>query len=200
MNTKGFTLVEMVVVIGIFGIMAVLISNFQRDIYNNNKYSQDSLSSAQDARTILRVMVKELRTASPGNDGSFAIAQAATNTVTFFSDTDGDGIKDKIRYFIATTTLKKGLVKPTGNPLTYSSANETLSILASDIKNSTSSPMFEYFDNTYAGTSSPMTQPVTVTNIHLVKINLMIDADPNKSPVIRTYTSQVNLRNLKDNL
>ncbi len=199
-KNKGFTLAEIVVVVGIFGIIVLAISSFQVNVLNNNKYAQDSLSSAFDARNILRVMVKELRGASPGIDGSFAITTAATNTIAFYSDVDGDGVKDKVRYYIATSTLKKGYIKPTGNPPVYSSANEVFITLASNIKNATSSPLFEYFDSNYAGTSTPLTQPVTLTNVHLVKINLLIDADPNKSPNVRTYTSQVNLRNLKDNL
>jgi prepilin-type N-terminal cleavage/methylation domain-containing protein len=197
---NGFTLAEIVVVVAILGIIMVAVGGFQRNVFVNNKYSQDSLTSAQDARNVLRVMVRELRMASPGNDGSFAIQTAATNTIAFFSDTDADGLKEKIRYYIATTTLRKGSIKPSGNPLTYNIANETTSILAYNVKNATSSPLFEYYDSNYAGTSSPLTQPVTVTNAHLVKINLMIDADPNRSPVVRTYTTQVNFRNLKDNL
>ncbi len=200
MNQKGYTLAEIVVVVGIFGLIVIALSNFQRGVIMNNRYAQDSLSSAQDARNILRVMVRELRTASPANDGSYAIATAATNTIAFFADTDGDGLKEKVRYFIATTTLKKGSIKPSGSPLTYNSANETFSFLAYNVKNATSSPLFEYYDSNYAGTSSPLVQPVTVTSVHLVKINLMIDSDPLRAPLIRTYTSQVNLRNLKDNL
>lgn len=197
---KGMTLIEIIVVIGIFGIIMMSVSSFQRNVILNNKYAADYLSSAQDARIILKTMVKELRSASTGSNGAFAIIQAATNTIAFFSDTNGDGLKEQIRYFIATTTLKKGSITPSGSPLVYNSANEIISTLAYDVKNATSTPLFEYYDSSYMGTTSPLTQPVTTTQVHLVKINLMIDADPNRSPLIRTYTSQVNLRNLKDNL
>lgn len=200
LRQKGMTLVEMIVAVGIFGLIMIAVSSFQRDVWVYNKYSSDSLSSAQDARVILRTMVKELRSASPSNNGAYAIAQAGTSTITFFSDTDSDGLKEQIRYFISSNILKKGSIKPSGSPLTYNSANETFFTLAYNIKNTTSTALFEYFDNSYAGTSTPLTLPITVTQIHLVKINLMIDADPNRTPIPRIYTSQVNFRNLKDNL
>jgi hypothetical protein len=199
-NIKGFSLAEIVVVVGILGMIMVAVSGFQRDTFVNTKFAMDSLSTTQDSRIILRMMVRELRTSSSGNDGSYPLISAATSTISFYSDVDADGLKDKVRYYIATTTLKKGLIKPTGSPLTYVAANEVFSTLAYNLKNSTSTPLFEYYDNAYAGTSSPLTQPVNISNVRLVKINLIVDVDPNKSPTVRTYTSQVNLRNLKDNL
>jgi Tfp pilus assembly protein PilW len=199
-NIKGFSLAEIVVVVGILGMIMVAVSGFQRDVFVNTKFASDSLSTTQDSRNILRMMVRELRTSSSGNDGSYPIITAASSSISFYSDVDADGLKDKVRYYIATTTLKKGLIKPTGSPLTYVAANEVFSTLAYNLKNSTSTPLFEYYDNAYAGTSSPLTQPVNISNVRLVKINLMVDVDPNKSPNVRTYTSQVNLRNLKDNL
>lgn len=199
-KTKGFSLAEIVVVVGILGMIMVAVSGFQRDTFVNTKFAMDSLSTTQDSRNILRMMVRELRTSSSGNDGSYPLISAATSTISFYSDVDADGLKDKVRYYIATTTLKKGLIKPTGSPLTYVAANEVFSTLAYNLKNSTSTPLFEYYDNAYAGTSSPLTQPVNISNVRLVKINLIVDVDPNKSPTVRTYTSQVNLRNLKDNL
>lgn len=194
------TLVELVIVIGILGIIMVAVASFQTNILTNNRYSFDSLSSAQDARAILRTIVRELRSTSPGNNGSYAISTAATSTIVFYSDTNGDGIKEQIRYFIATTTLKKGVIIPTGSPLVYNTNNENITILAYNVRNSTSSPLFEYFNENYSGTGSPLTQPVVVTSISLIKISLLIDSNPNKAPALRTYTSQVNLRNLKDNL
>ncbi len=199
-NNKGFSLAEIVIVVGILGMIMVVIGAFQRDIFVNTKFAQDSLSTTQDSRNILRMMVRELRTSSSGNDGSYPLISASTSTLSFYSDVDADGLKDKVRYYVATTTLTKGLIKPTGSPLTYVAANEVFSILAYNLKNSSSTPLFEYYDNAYAGTSSPLTQPVVISNVRLVKINLMVDVDPNKSPNVRTYTSQVNLRNLKDNL
>lgn len=199
-KTRGFTITEILVVIAILGFITLAVSNYQVKIIEYSTSARDSLQSAQDARSILRVMVQELRSAQPGNNGAYPVIQAATSSITFFTDIDDDGLREQIRYFVSTTTLKKGVIVPSGSPLTYNPAQEKISYLAYNIKNGSSTPMFEYFDNTYAGTSSPLTQPVTVSNVRLVKITLLIDADPNRSPVARSYTSEAMLRNLKDNL
>lgn len=196
---EGMTLIEVLLVIAIFVMIVTIVSRFQSDIIVYNKYSSDVISSAQDARTILRNIVQELRSAKTGNNGSYPIAQAATSTIVFFSDTDADGLQEQIRYFISSGTLKKGVVKATGSPLAYDGA-ETLSTLAYNIKNGTTTNLFEYFNSSYNGTSSPLSQPVSVNAVRLVRVNLMIDADPRRSPIPRLYTSDATLRNLKDNL
>ena len=197
---RGMTLIEIVVVVGIFGLIVIGVTSFQRNVFIYNKYAQDSLTTAYDARNIIRIMVKEIRIASPSNNGSYPIAQAATSSFTFFSDANSDGKKEKIRYFISSNTLRKGVIQPVGAPATYPSANEVLTTLAYNVKNDGASPLFTYYDNTYTGTSSPLALPVNVTGVRLVKITLLLDVDPNKSPIPRSYTSQVTLRNIKDNL
>src|SRR3989344_1941602 len=61
-------------------------------------------------------------------------------------------------------------------------------------------PIFEYFDSSYAGTSTSLVQPVQITQIRLVRVTLKIEEDPNKSLGPLIVESQVFLRNLKDNL
>lgn len=199
-SQKAFSLIEIIVVVAIFSLIIVLVGSFQSNILVYNKYSSDVISSAQDARSILRTMVQEMRSAKTGNNGSYPIVQVATSTIVFFSDTDADGLQEQIRYFITTTTLTKGVIKPSGSPLSYNPSQEKFSILAYNIKNGTSTSLFEYFDSSYNGTSSPLVQPVAVNTIRLVRINLLIDADPRRSPLPRLYTSDATFRNLKDNL
>jgi type II secretory pathway pseudopilin PulG len=196
---KGMTLVETLVGLGVLIMIMVAIASFQVNVIKNNKYSNDVLLSAQDASVILKTMVKELRSSKPGNNGSYPIVQAATSSLTFFSDIDSDNLQEQVRYFLSANTLKKGVIKPTGSPLSYS-GQETFYILATSIKNTASTSMFEYYDNTYVSTSTPLVQPVTTSAVRLIKISLLIDADPNRSPIPRTYISEATLRNLKDNL
>lgn len=197
---NGFSLIELIVSIAIVAIVMVAVSNFQVNVLRFNKYSKDVLESSQDAKAILRVMVKEMRSITPSNNGAYPIVSAGTSTITFYSDINDDGLIDQVRYFLSTTTLKKGVIIPTGSPLSYNSLNEQFSTLAYNIKNGTSTALFEYYDTNYAGTSTPLSYPLNTTAIRLVRVNLLIDADPNRSPVPRLYTSTATLRNLKDNL
>jgi hypothetical protein len=89
------------------------------------------------------------------------------------------------------------VVYPTGNPLRYSTSTETVSSLVTDIAATTS--IFSYYNSIYTGTSSPLTNPPPITQIRLVKISLPIDKNGSRPPAAITVTSQVSIRNLKDN-
>jgi prepilin-type N-terminal cleavage/methylation domain-containing protein len=195
----GFTLAEVVTAVAILAIIMIAVSTFQYNVLNYNRTAADSLTNAQEAQALIKTMAKELRAMQQSANGSYPIASAGTSTVTFFSDVDADGNEEQVRYYMTGTTIYRGIIKPTGSPLAYTGA-ETTKTLATGMRNSSTTPTFEYFGSTYAGTSSPMTYPLTITNIRLIKVNLTIDTDPNKAPILRTFTTQVVLRNLKDNL
>jgi hypothetical protein len=172
---------------------------FQINVVRWNAIAGESIQSTQSAQSIVRTMVKELRGAKPGSNGSYPIAVASSSSLTFYSDIDADGFQEQVRYFVDGTTLRKGVVRPSGSPLSYGGGEELFTI-STDIVDSPSTDLFEYFDSTYAGTTTPLAQPVNVTEVRLVKITFVIDADPNRDPAPATYSSQVMLRNLKDNL
>jgi hypothetical protein len=144
-------------------------------------------------------MVTELRAARTSVAGAYAIDTAGTSTVVFYSDVNGDGNTEKVRYFLSSTTLKRGVITPSGSPLSYT-GSESISELVHGVRNTSSQPIFEYFDSSYTGTSSAMTQPVSIANIRLVKVNIIIDMNVSRSPVQQTVTTQAEIRNLKDNL
>lgn len=201
-RTNGMTLVEIVVAVGIVSMIAVVAGTFQKNIFVYNRNASGSLITAQDARAIIRTMVSELRSTAPSSNGAYAIAQAGTSTITFFSDIDGNGSIEQVRYFASSTKLLRGVIVPTGSPLTYSATSEKITTLSTSLRNTASTSLFTYYDGTYDGVASTtaLTQPVTMTAVRLVKISLTLDVDQNSLPVSRTYTTQVNLRNLKDNL
>lgn len=195
---KGFSIVEIIVAVSIFSLIIVALGTFQKDVFFLNNVLRNSISASQDAQVIMRTIAKELRTASRGADGSFAIVAAGTSSLTFYSDIDADGIAERVRYFIQDTQLRKGIIKASNPPYTYT-GSESFSTLIYNVVATTTS-LFSYYDGTYAGTTTPLSNPVTFANVRLIKVQVTIDADPQRSPVQRTYTTQISLRNLKDNL
>jgi prepilin-type N-terminal cleavage/methylation domain-containing protein len=193
----GFTLVEILIAVFIFTIIGIAVVKFQIDIFSLNKLTSTNLVAQQNARQTLKDFTAEVRSMSPSNAGAYYIDQASTSSLTFYTNIDNDSDTEKVRYFLSGTTFKKGVIHPIGN--TYSQGNEVVKESVHGIANGTTS-IFSYYDNSYDGTSTPLNQPINISSIRLIKINLLIDEDTLKSPGPLYMTTQVSIRNLKDNL
>ncbi len=199
-KNKGFTLLETLIAVGIFIAISFLLSDFVKSIFFVNANLQNSLSAQFDARQSLKKIVRELRGASPSSLGAYPLFALSTSSIIFYSNVDSDAYKERIRYFLSGTDLKRGEIKPSGTPLTYNPVNEKISTIVSNISNGTSTPIFDYFDENYTGTSSPLSFPVNIPRVRLIRISLTLNGDPNRSPTPLIVVTQVMLRNLKDNL
>lgn len=197
---KGMTLVELFVALAIFAVVMTAVYALGANIFIYNSNTSGSYRATQNSQVILKTILKELREASPGADGSYPLINTGSTTLSFFSDVDSDGLTERITYTLIGTTLYRAIIKPTGSPITYSFANQSTTTLISNVINGNSVPSFEYFDTNYTGTSSPLVQPVSPSVVRLIKINQRIDIDPNRSPVPIIFTVQASLRNLKTNL
>ncbi len=199
---KGYTLPELIISIFIMTIVVIAGTTFARNVIVYNTAGQDSLNAQLEGRKVLRTMVSELRTASPSALGSYPIDTAATSTLIFFADLNNDGVPERVRYFLDTPNrmLKEGVTSPSGSPLTYNLGNETVETLVSSVANGTSTPIFDYYDSSYAGTTTPLALPINIPSVRLVRISVLIDKDPNRSPNTTFMVSSVMFRNLKDNL
>ena len=198
--TDGFTIIEVIISVFILSLIVVSAATFQRDVFSLNFFLQGSLNAQLDARHVVKIMVAELRKVSPSALGAYPIALASSTAITFYSDVDSDGVKDRVRYFLSGSTIKRGVLAPSGSPLAYVDANEELTILISGFVSSSTLPLFQYYGATYTGASPPLSLPVDTSSVRLIKITVIIDTDPVHSPAPIIVTSQVNLRNLKDNL
>ncbi len=191
---------EMLVSVSIFVLIMLVVTSFNRDIFFINSGLQSNLSAQIEARNVLRTVVAELRSTSPSSLGAYALAQTATSSVTFYSNVDNDQYKERIRYFIQGTNFNRGIIHPSGSPLTYNAGSEQITTLVRNVRNGTSTAMFDYFDKNYSGTSTPLSVPVDPLAVRLVRITILVDSDPNRFPATIIETSQAMLRNLKDNL
>lgn len=195
---KGFTLTELLVSIFIISILTVIVNKFASDVFVLSNALSSGMSAQFDARHVIKQMVTEIRTASPSGNGSYSIDTAATSTLIFYSDINNNGTIDRVRYFLSGKDLKKGVIAPSGNPVTYT-GTENISTLITGLVSSSTAPIFQYYPSTYYGTTSPISSPVPQASVRLVKITVIIDKDPTHAPTQIVVTSQVSLRNLKDN-
>lgn len=198
-DQRGFSLTEIIVVTAITGAIFLAVFNFGQNIFFFNSEAQKNLNAQSGARRVLKTLVKELRSASPSSLGAYPVVLASSTSLIFFSNIDDDVYKEQIRYFLQGNELKRGLTKPSGSLLSYNPANEQIVTLISGVNNG-ATPIFEYFDANYTGTSTPLTQPVQATLVRLVRITIKIEKDPTRSLGPFIAESQVFLRNLKDNL
>ncbi|MFA5211594.1 MAG: prepilin-type N-terminal cleavage/methylation domain-containing protein [Patescibacteria group bacterium] len=199
-NKKAFTLLELVISLAIF---SFLIMGATYLIINSLKYNNilwDQLESQKEGRKVLQDLVNILRRAEDSSLGGYAIVSSGDNEIIFYANVDSDNLREKVRFWLDGETIKKGITKPTGNPLSYGNSEEKIVEIAHYVKNlETNTPLFLYFDENYIGNQNPLVQPVDSTKIRVVKVQLEIEKDEEKSPVPLHLESIVQIRNLKEN-
>ena len=194
------TLIETLVSLGIFLMIFVAVVGYQVSIFSNQRAVAGSFDTALNAQVILKTMLKELRESAPAMNGSYTIASAGTSSISFFSDPDNDGQTEQITYSLIGKTLYRAVIQPSGSPAVYNPATQATSSILYDVLNGTSTPVFQYYDQNYTGTSSPLSLPISISSVRLIDISLSIGSTQNILQAPRTYTTQVSLRNLKTNL
>jgi len=99
---KGFTLIETMVAIVVFALTMGVITAFIISSYRNYGYTKDQSVAINEARKGIEIMVKEIRQARQGEDGSYSIEKADDKELIFYSDIDNDGKVERVRYFLGT--------------------------------------------------------------------------------------------------
>lgn len=198
-KTSSFTTIEVIIVVGILAILAVVIIGWQKDIFSLQAIFQTRLTTQENIRRTIKNFLAEVRTSRPSSLGSYPIEQANKDSFIFYSNLDSDNLIERVRYFLDGKILKKGVIKPSGQPLRYDPNNEVMTKVVENLVNP-NNEVFHYYDKNYDGSGNPLPQPVDIAVVRLVKITITVDEDINRPPGPITETSQVSIRNLKDNL
>jgi prepilin-type N-terminal cleavage/methylation domain-containing protein len=198
---SGFTLIEIIVAMFGFAIIIWGLLWLFSNIFYLSKGQSGFLSDTDQARKLAFQIAVELRNAQTGSNGAYVLDTAATQQIIFYTSSAalGPGV-DRVRYFVQNGQLWKGVTQYNGS--TYNTSTETTYMVQNDLANR-NNPIFYYYDGTYIGSSTQasLTQPVNVTQVKFVKVNLQIY---NKAGVQDTGTYNVTagaaIRNLKTNL
>jgi len=187
---KGFSLVEMLVALAIFSTISILLATFLSQSLKAYRIRKEESDEQQKASHIMREFEKTARAATE-------ILTADENELRFYRYFDlTSSSPTQIRYFIEGSEFKIGQTEPVGvEPnITYPQSAETIHLIVEDVENP--NLIFQYFN----GEKNTLSAPVDTTKIRLIKLTISLDQDPSKPPVAVTETTEVSLRNLKDNL
>lgn len=195
MRQQGFTLFEVLIVIGISGLLGVVTYNFAAQGLNTWRFSSSRAQTQEQVRRAVDSIVAVTREARAGDNGAYAVMSAQASSLAFYANVDGDTAVEQVTFALNGTTLEERIVNPTGSPAQYSAAPTVMAVV-----NNIRSLAFQYFDKNYAGSGAPLAQPVTISAVRLVRITVSVDDDPNKQPEAVTLSNIASLRNLKDNL
>lgn len=99
-TNTGFTLTETLVAIAVFALAMTGAAAAVMSAYQSQSFTRQQSRAIEEARRGIRTMVKEIRAASPGEDGSYPIEKAGDKELVFYSDIDQDLSVEKVRYFL----------------------------------------------------------------------------------------------------
>jgi prepilin-type N-terminal cleavage/methylation domain-containing protein len=194
---KGFTLVETLVVIGIFTVVSLAITESIYSLYQSNAYTFAQSNEVDNARRGINRFARDIREMTYAEDGAFPMVEMGEHQLSFYSDIDKDNSVEYVEYELSTTTLTKRVYNATGNPPVYSPTPNETYILSEYVQNITeATSTFFYYDD--AGNQLFSTSPLT--DVRYVEAQVIVNIDPVRAPGEFVLRMGVAPRNLKDNL
>lgn len=199
-ESKGFTLIEVLIAIGILSGIIFVVSVFSLDVFNFQIFLGDTFAIQQEINLTLVSMGTEVRAIGPSVNGSYPIEAASSTSFTFYSDVDGDNVFERVRYFVAGSILKRGVIEPTGNPATYPLADETTKDVVNNIilPPIASQSLFLYYDKNYTGAQAPLPASIEINKIRIVKVTITADRNLQDRQGRFNYSSTMMIRNLRN--
>lgn len=195
----GFTLIEVIVVIGLNTLLLLVITNSIASIYKLNSYTFEQANEIEAARRGLGVWVRDAREMTAAANGSYPVALLENNRIGFYSDINRDNSVEYVEYSLASTTLIKRTYTPSGYPAVYSTTTpNTTEIMSEYVQNSLQGiSLFKYYDANGVLLASPSAM---LTDVRYITIKIIVNIDPMRSPGEFMLQSSAAPRNLKDNL
>jgi prepilin-type N-terminal cleavage/methylation domain-containing protein len=197
---NGFSLVEVLIVVAIAASLVIVATNFSGNVSGLNTLISQQLQSKSDTSATLQIVTSEIRSASPSQNGAYPIDSASTSSFAFYSDINKDGKTEHLRYFLASSTIYKGVISPTGTPATYPTSSEIVTDIIDQVIVPTSTPLFRYFNANYTGTQAALSVPVNISNIRLIGLSFFTAAANSQQSQAPQYFSElIDIRNLRSN-
>jgi Tfp pilus assembly protein PilW len=179
-KAQGFSLIELVMVCTVTALLGGAILGIYEGLVRSWADTSHRIINQDDARLALDEVSRLLRMAESSESNlsstSDAVAVAADNQLVFYSDIDGDGLAEKVRYYLDGTSLRMATVDPNTSttPPTYSSTYTGDGVIImngiqnySDANSANWTPMFTYYKMNPAYATNPVPANDTLIAISL---------------------------------
>ncbi len=134
---KAFTIVETIVTIAIVVIVMGGFTFLFSRLWTVYGRTIETGIATQTAVYALNDTKKYVSRARVSENGSYPIVSATEDEFIFYSDYDGDGIVERVRYFLEAQQLKVGIIEPdiTQEPASYGDDTETITTVSKYVIN-----------------------------------------------------------------
>jgi hypothetical protein len=224
---QGFSLLELVMVCSVTILMGGAILGIYEGLVRSWADTDHRIVNQDDGRLAINQVARYLRMAQSSESNlsstSDAIALAADNQLVFYSDIDGDGLAERVRYYLDGTSLRMATLDPntSTSPPTYASTYTGDGIIImkgiqnyADTNTNNWVPMFTFYKMNPAYATNPIAAndtlvPVSLTtsshqqvsasdlpNIIAVEIDLAVNETPGvpKASFVLDTTIQIRQR------
>ena len=191
----------MIMSIAILGIgMEAMTMLFLRS-WDSHKFIIEMGNASMMASRGASNVVKEIRRTRQADNGDYPIESGDNFDLKVYLNVDSDSATERVHYYLSGNTLYRGIRNPVaGTPVTYPNGDETTEVITSSVVNTNAQPIFYYYNSGYPFdiTDNPLTTPVALSEVRMIKIHLMINIDPNHAPDFINIESLAELRNLNN--
>ncbi|MDB5238332.1 MAG: hypothetical protein JWM46_602 [Candidatus Kaiserbacteria bacterium] len=194
-RTRGFTLLETVVWVGMFTMVMVAIVTTLIFFYRTSNYTIQEASAVASAQHGMDLMVRTMREAAYSSSGAYPIVSIAPDDIVFYADVDSDSAIERVHYYLSGTNVFQGILDPSGDPPVYT-GSETASAISDYVRNTSQGTVtFLYYDSGGALISDYS----KIGSVRFITVNVGVDVDTNRSPTPIYLRSSAALRNIVGN-
>lgn len=200
-DQKGFTLVEVLVATLLIVALGMGMVGLQYVIAQSQVFLWETTVNVDQTNNSVRTLVRELRTARSADTGAYPLESALDQEIIFYADIDFDKKTERVRYFLSDSTFAKGIIEPTGFPISYPLENEKIIPLTNNVRNQ-AIPIFYYYNGDWPQDieNNPLILSERISETKLIRVYLRLNSEenePDKDFILESYTQ---IRMLKDNL
>lgn len=162
--------------------------------YRTNTYTLERTLALESARRGVISVATDIREARYGDNGAYPVVSLSPYEIVFYADTDVPGDIEQVRYFIQDGVLQKGIIRPTGSPAVYTSAEEIAQVIPYVRNEAQGVPLFKF----YASTSAELLSTTAIRDLRFVEITILTDVNPVRAPEVVQLTGSATLRGVKE--